>query len=492
MSSSPDTKKLAAFIAIVIVIAGAAFGVIMLMQPSVQPGGPEIGIATPDEATNISLNEIKAMETIEGFASFQNSYGNIRGQGNYSGIKVSYLLDELVGGMESNQILTINATDGYAVTFPYSKVYPNETIQAIQGDMILGYEYNGTEVPDWEDGYRIIFLTEDGYYSTEDANQTTPSEYFIGAAGPTCIRMVDTLKVETPEPTALTVEREEGTTEFSMSELKEMDTITGTGGYVKSSGIMEGPHTYTGITFETVLSATGLIPANYTVEAMASEGYTTYYNTTQVEPGYFPGYDPETGDKIGTIACNLSLAWADEGGSLPSEVGPLRAVLINEDGNFTDGHFWNKDVVRLTLIEEVPDWQVELDGVDHFNISHDDYYAGASCSHHQTEIKMNGDTYNGLPLYVLVAAMDGGNDIHFTFNSSLALATHYNVTLYDGEGMNVTLSIDQIADNMSTIVAGWKNDKLLEGDEWPIKLVTPNATLVLGGIVKIEMVGWEE
>lgn len=105
---------------------------------------------------------------------------------------------------------------------------------------------------------------------------------------------------------------------------------------------------------------------------------------------------------------------------------------------------------------------------------------------------MNGDTYNGLTLYVLVAATDGGNDTHFTFNSSLALATHYNVTLYDGEGMNVTLSIDQIADNMSTIVAGWKNDKLLERDEWPIKLVTPNATAVLGGIVKIEMVGWEE
>ncbi|MBS3794168.1 MAG: hypothetical protein KGY80_04685 [Candidatus Thorarchaeota archaeon] len=125
-------------------------------------------------------------------------------------------------------------------------------------------------------------------------------------------------------------------------------------------------------------------------------------------------------------------------------------------------------------------------------MSHDDYYAGASCNHHRTKIKMNGDTYNGLTLYVLVAATDGGNDTHFTFNSSLALATHYNVTLYDGEGMNVTLSIDQIADNMSTIVAGWKNDKLLERDEWPIKLVTPNATAVLGGIVKIEMVGWEE
>ncbi len=491
MSNNPDTKKVAAFIVVVLVIAGAAFGVIILMEPSVQPGGPEVQIATADETFAITLNEIKAMESLEGFTSFQNTYGNVRGQGNYSGVKVADLV-ELAGGMESDQILTVNATDGYSVTFPYSKVYPNSTARTIQGDMILAYEYNGTEVPDWEDGYRIVFLTDDGYYSNEDAQQTTPSEYFAGGAGPTCITNVDTLRIETPEPTALSISREEGTTEFTMKELKQMDTITGLGGYKKSSGTLEGPHNYTAVTMETILSSTGTLPVNYTVEAMGSDGYTTYYNNTQVESGTFQGYDPDTGEDVGTIVCNLSIAYAENGETLPSDVGPLRVVTIHEDGYFTDGHFWNKEIVQLTVVDEVPDWQIELDGVEHLNMTHDDYYAGASCSHHTTEVEMNGDTFKGLPLYILVAAMDGGNDTHYTFNSSLALATHYNVTLYDGEGNNVTLCINQIADNTSIVVAGWKNGQLLEGDEWPIKLVTPNATAVLNSITKIEMIGWDE
>jgi hypothetical protein len=85
--------------------------------------------------------------------------------------------------------------------------------------------------------------------------------------------------------------------------------------------------------------------------------------------------------------------------------------------------------------------------------------------------------------------MDGVDDEHYLFNTTL-LATNYNVTLYDSMGNNVTLNCWSVTQNMSILVAGWVNGALLSDPDWPLKLVTPEG-LVLGDLVRVELVGWD-
>ena len=183
--------KLIAVLVGVLVLAGVSIGtIILLQQPS---AGPSIDVINKDGTRQtIAISQMLSMQSVEAYGAYENSYGNPRGNGTYKGVNVSDLID-LAGGMESTDLIVVNASDGYSVTFPYEKVYPSLSIHELQGDMILAYSYNGTTAPEWELGLRIIFLPEDEYYSNADANATTPSEYFGGAAGPQCVSNVVTI-----------------------------------------------------------------------------------------------------------------------------------------------------------------------------------------------------------------------------------------------------------------------------------------------------------
>jgi len=134
----------------------------------------------------LSLDDLKQLPNLEAFSSFQNQFGNWGGQGVYRGVKVSDLID-LVGGMTVTDTLTARAYDGYSQSYSYHNVYPNESWQELQGDMILAYQYNGTVVPEWDTGLRIVMLAPDGAYSNEDCLTTSApgmgcNVYYSGGA----------------------------------------------------------------------------------------------------------------------------------------------------------------------------------------------------------------------------------------------------------------------------------------------------------------------
>ncbi len=274
---------------------------------------------------------------------------------------------------------------------------------------------------------------------------------------------------------------------YNFSELKELPSVTGEGGHRKTTGTIVGPFTYTGVPMYTLLNSVADVPAGYTLEVISRDGYTTYFTRAQVE-GRFDGYSP-TGEPIGIINCTLILAYYEDSEPLP-EGGPLRVVTLNDDGNLTDGHFWAKDVVNITLIDEVEPWELELMGVESLNLTHDEYYSVASCPHHARDIAVGADVYSGVALWTIVAAMDGADDDHFLFNGSLAVEG-YDLVVSDGEGNNVTISSITLAYNYSIIVAGWLNGSLLQAPEWPLALVT-SAGVLIGNIVSMEMVFSEE
>jgi len=491
MSIGSSRTKLYAVLAAVIVVVGASVAAILFLQPPATTTSPEIQVIGRDGTEQtVSLVDMQAMEIIERNGSFQNSLGNVRGQGSYVAVAVAKLV-ELVGGMEPYDTVFINATDGYNVTFPYCKVYPNATARDLQGDMVLAYSYNGTFVPDWDEGFRVVFLPEDGYYSSADAEDTTPAEYYGGAAGPQCVSNVANIEVIKGEPrqVALTITVDDETTSYSMSELLALPSITGEGGYKKTTGTIVGPYTYTGVTIQHLLELTGTLPVEYSIEVVASDLYTTYFNRTEVE-GALKAYDADTGDFAGMGNFTVILAY-DEGGEPLEHGGPLRIVMLSDDGYLSDGHYWTKDVVSITLLDEVEPWSLELRGVEEWNMTHDIYYSLASCPHHRVELALGENVYAGVPLWTIIASMDGGDDDHYLFNTTL-LSKNYNVTLYSGDGANVTFSAAQLAYNSSIIVAGWVNGALLQEPDWPLKLVVPDGISILGNIVRIEMTGWDD
>ncbi|MHA1207172.1 MAG: hypothetical protein ACTSSO_06350, partial [Candidatus Hodarchaeales archaeon] len=123
---------------------------------------------------SISLFDLQSEFPIyQGFSSFQNQYDNWRAYGYYEGIKISTLL-QIVGDLKIGEILQIESWDGLAVNYSYPVIYPNSSWLDIQGEMILAYSFNGSNVPDYSDGYRIVFIPSDGGYSNEDCRNTSP------------------------------------------------------------------------------------------------------------------------------------------------------------------------------------------------------------------------------------------------------------------------------------------------------------------------------
>jgi hypothetical protein len=344
---SSEQRKLYALLAVVAIIA-VSIGAVLVMVPNVPNPGvtPKVLISGADESSvNVTLTEMTEMSTITRNGSYQNSYGNIRGVGTYTGVLISDLV-ELVGGMLEDEQVQVIASDGYNQTFDYSKVYPNASMWDLQGDMVLAYGYNDTIIPEFEKGFQLIFLPEDGYYSNADANATTDPDPY--AAGPQCVSNIVEIRV-LPEPTSLVVDVAGEIEEYTLTDIMEMTSISGEGGYRKSTGTINGPYSFTGVSVFALISGMTTLPSNYTLTAVASDGWSSEYTKSVVE-GTVNGYTP-AGDPLDEIQCTMVLAYEMNGSLVGEEDGPLRIVFLNEDGNLTDSYRWVRQVVNLTITE---------------------------------------------------------------------------------------------------------------------------------------------
>ncbi len=157
----------------------------------------QVSIITPTEGVTLTLADLMALPQVQGVSSFQNQFGNWAGHGLYTGTRVATLL-EAVGDLPSQFILVVVAADGYEQYFSSSNVYPNETWHMLQGEMVLAYSLNGTTIPAWQDGLRLVMLPEDERYSNEDCQATSePGQgyHVYPSAGARWVRNVIILRV---------------------------------------------------------------------------------------------------------------------------------------------------------------------------------------------------------------------------------------------------------------------------------------------------------
>ncbi len=279
---------------------------------------------------------------------------------------------------------------------------------------------------------------------------------------------------EPPGPTVLTVIGKTTIT-YDMAKLKSYPAITNSGGFKKSTGTIVGPYTYKGVSVKYLLEQTGALDADYGIEVKASDGYTMTFTKAQVE-GNFVIYD-DTGESLGINTVTMLLAY-EEVGKNKLDGGPIQLVLVGDESPLTDGHFWAKKVVVLTIMESVKDWELELHGINDHTMNRTEFEALATCSYHKMWFNFTDKDevehhYDVVPLWILISTIDGivaPNKFYF-FNDFLA-QVGYNITITASDGFKVTFHSSRVARNDSILVAYKDNDKPLALDNgWPLRIV---------------------
>ena len=131
MASQPKKKshlKLIAATVIIIIATSLAAGTsqYLLSQPkkpnNTKPSAMTLTlIGSNGQQQNLTQNDIMALQSCSGQGGFIKSGGEISSVGTYTGVPVVELLN-LVGGMTSDETLTVLASDGYTMTYTYNQV----------------------------------------------------------------------------------------------------------------------------------------------------------------------------------------------------------------------------------------------------------------------------------------------------------------------------------------------------------------------------------
>jgi hypothetical protein len=178
-TKSKFDKKLLAAIAVIIIVIAALLAwqaPVIFQQPSASPNPSPMPTATstptlPEmtltvvgaNGTQVVLHaaDVAALESYTAPGGFKSSGGYIAAVGNYTGVPVLALCD-LVGGISSEQTLTVIASDGYNMVYTYTQVHGQDftTYDPISGSeaaptqpmkMVINYFKDGSPLPTTED-----------------------------------------------------------------------------------------------------------------------------------------------------------------------------------------------------------------------------------------------------------------------------------------------------------------------------------------------------
>ncbi len=419
------------------------------------------------------LEDLKDMDTVSGESSFQNIHDNWNEKALYEGVPLSTLVPE----MDENDLLEITATDGYSQRFSYRQIFPSETNREMQGDIIVAYSVDGTEVPDWESGPMIVVMPDDGEFSNADLKMTRSLDAEFDtqtSAGSLWVRNVHEIEIiedfYTDTEVGITLE---GTTEhdYTFEELRNMGSVEGEGKRIRSTKSISGPNTYRGV-YLTDLVSNIYSGQEYTLEVEARDGYTMTYPREQVE-GYVPVLDEDYQETDIDAKFEAILAFEEDGDQVPDwERGP-RIAFLNDEGHLSEAGLWAREVRYIRVLPEQADWTLELvKGSETVDISKQYFESTASCYFHRAEYEVDGEVYAGVPLWEIVAAVDGANppDGHYMYNTVLA-DLGYNVVVEAEDGYSATLTSQQISRNDTIILANELNGEPLPEGEAPLRLV---------------------
>ncbi len=310
---------------------------------------------------------------------------------------------------------------------------------------------------------------------------------------------------ETPKPTDQTPEVPvfsimvyglDGTAKnFTSVDFKAIQKAQSLGGFKTSAGSIRGPYNLTGVKLTDVLALVGGISEGNSLRVTAADDYSMVYTWKELS-GKFLTFSAKTGDEVNaTKPLTPVLAYLQDGKLLPKGDGPIRFVVLGEEGLITEGHFWIKQTVKIEVIKGIQDWTISLIGARNETMDRATFESGANCpdttpQHKASYVDADGKIWTGVPLWLLVGRIDDLNT-HETgaYNRTLADTNAYVVKVVSGDGYTVELNSTFVKLNQDIFLANELDGEPLVEPYWPLRLVGSDLTKgqMVRNVVKLEL-----
>jgi DMSO/TMAO reductase YedYZ molybdopterin-dependent catalytic subunit len=283
---------------------------------------------------------------------------------------------------------------------------------------------------------------------------------------------------------------------LTQDDFSEMESVTMVGGLMTSAGSIKGPYNYTGVPLDKVLELVGGISEENSLRVTASDGYAMVFTWEEIK-GDFVTFNPVTGDEgESEDELSLILAYHEDGEPLIEGHGPLRLVILGEEGHITEGHFWIKQVIKIEVISAIKEYTLSLEGAISEIMDRATFESGTNCpdttpNHRGVYLDDEGQVWTGMPLWLLVGRID--DEIHHTsaaYNRDLADDNAYTVNVIAGDGYTVTLNGSFVKLNEDIVLANELDGAALPEPYWPLRLVGSDLTKgqMVRNVVKIQLV----
>jgi hypothetical protein len=457
------------------VLIGALTTVLVLAGLSAASAGATSWIVTVQNGDRVVQVDLPLMTVSAGGTvayqgpAMSDGAENWKDSKTYAGIALSAILSE-VGGMAAGDVLSVIAGDGCMKKLPYA---------AIHGETPAGTPILGLEVgTDGEDAPTLVFLASDERFSNDDMLAALGPEYahYYGDKPSTTGLLVKsvaylivnydggdlpmasetaTVAAGPAEGVALTVARGGETFAYTMADLEAFESITAPGTFTNSAGV-DTTATYTGIPFSALI---GNAPSDGTVRVTASDGYSMNYPVSQL---------------LDTSQGTWVLAYMESGWYMPLDPGTLRIVQVGQGNPHFTSSLSARMVERIEVLGEYTAYTLTVTGETPRVFTRGELEAGIGCPCHTATVTVTSKgetaTYSGLPLWRLIAYVDGGaapaadEGVHYDdadFNDAL-VAEGYHMVLTASDGYSQTVPLSLIARDDRFIVALKKDGMFLD------------------------------
>jgi hypothetical protein len=296
--------------------------------------------------------------------------------------------------------------------------------------------------------------------------------------------------VEPSGPVVLTLVNGEQTRELTMPELEALDVVEGWGGIKRSTGIVEPPVRWRGVSVPALLELVGGMESSQALTMVAKDGYGMTFSYPQLYEQRFVVYDPATGEEEApSTPLTPMIAFEREDEELGEDEGPLRFVAVqDEPSQVIDGHWTVKWVDRLEVKDASAEWTVDLEGAVSAELDKAGYRAcSAPGCHGSGWVDPDGAVWTGVPLYLVCGLVDDAKKHDAGAYDARLAEKGYEIQIESQGGGVVTLDSRDVAEKGSIVLSAKCDGSELGDAFFPLRLVGPGLTeeQMAGRIVRI-------
>jgi len=292
----------------------------------------------------------------------------------------------------------------------------------------------------------------------------------------------DETQSEIPDFEILLTGTEGDSVTLGPSDFDELTKIEMDGGLLTSAGSIKGPYKYTGVPLSEVLALVGEITNDNSLRVTAADGYAMVFTWEELN-GDFLTFSSATGDEVeATEELIPVLSYLQDDEPLSEGHGPIRLVILGEEGLISEGHFWIKQVVEIEVIAAIREYTLDLSGELNETMDRATFESGVNCpdttpDHQGVYVDGYGGIWTGIPLWLLVGRIDDtvthtGN----AYSRDLADAGAYTIQVIAEDGYTVELNSSFVKLNENILLANELDGSALPDKYWPLRLVGDDLT----------------